>query len=255
MFYHSKYGRVYYDIIGSGNFVVFLHGWGQDSTTFNHIYNELKNHYTILAIDLPGFGQSEKPNQVLSLNEYQEVLRELIVLLDITNPIMIGHSLGGRIALKYCYQYKDIKQLFLISSAGIKPKRSFGYYYKVYQYKIKKKVYKFFRLYSLLEKLQSNSGSPDYKEAPPIMKKTLSLVVNEDLRKILKYIDVETIILWGIYDDITPYSDALIFQKKIKNSTLVTFYQSHHFPYISEKRKFIKVIKKYLIGEDEDGPN
>lgn len=255
MYYFSNYGKIYYDIIGQGDYLVFLHGWGQDHTTFNHLYDELKKQYRILVIDLLGFGKSDEPSVALSLDRYAQTIYELFRFLDINDPIVIGHSLGGRIAIKYCVKYQKVKGLILVSSAGIKPRRTFKYYLKIYHYKIKKNFFKFFKFTKRLQKLQQASGSNDFRQASPIMKRTLSLVVNEDLKKILKRIDVPTLLLWGINDEVTPYSDALMFEKSIKNSSLITFYNSAHFPYLTEARKFLKVIKKYLASEDENGTN
>lgn len=256
MYYFSKYGKIYYDIIGcQGDYIVFLHGWGQDSTTFKNLYDELNDEYRILVIDLLGFGKSDDPNVAFTLDRYVDTIHEIIINLEICKPVIIGHSLGGRIAVKYYYRYQNAKQLFLISSAGIKPKRTLKYYYQIYKYKFKKRVFKLFRLTYHLCNLQKESGSSDFRQASPVMKHTLSLVVNEDLRKIFKKVDVFTVLLWGIYDEVTPYSDALIFAKEIKNSRLITFYNSNHFPHLTETKKMIKVIKKYLIREGKDGTN
>lgn len=256
MYYISKYGKIYYDIIGChGDCIVFLHGWGQDSTTFRNLYDDLKDEHRILVIDLLGFGKSDDPYEALTLDRYIDTIHEIIINLEISKPVIIGHSLGGRIAVKYYYRYQNAKQLYLISSAGIKPKRTLKYYYQIYNYKFKKRVFKLLGLSSHLCNIQKESGSSDFRQASPVMKRTLSLVVNEDLRKMLNKIDVFTVLIWGIYDVVTPYSDALIFEKEIKNSRLITFYNSNHFPHLTETKKMIKVIKKYLIREGIDGTN
>ena len=78
------------------------------------------------------------------------------------------------------------------------------------------------------------------------MKKTLSIIVNEDLRKYIKKIKKETLIVWGKDDKVTPYKDAIYLKKHLKNSGLVTFEDTGHFPYLENKRRFNLIIKEYL---------
>ena len=78
------------------------------------------------------------------------------------------------------------------------------------------------------------------------MKKTLSIIVKEDLKKHIKRINKETLIIWGQDDKVTPYKDALYLKKHLKNSGLVTFENTGHFPYLENKQRFNLIIKEYL---------
>lgn len=235
-----------YEIVGTGEPIILLHGWGTSKDTFSSITQILKEKYEVHLIDLIGFGNSSEPFKPLNLNEYVLFLRYYIEKNNITNPIILGHSFGGRIAIVYTALYKDTKKLILVDSAGIKRRFNLKVWYKVRLYKIKKWWYKITFNYKAYNKLITTSGSNDYKNASLVMKATLSNVVKNDLRKYLKMINIETLIIWGKDDKVTPYNDALIMNRLLKNSGLVTFENTGHFPYLENKKQFNIVIKEYL---------
>ena len=90
--------------------IVLLHGWGQNIEMMKPIGDNLKNDFDIVIIDLPGHGISDEPDYVWSLYDFADAVHELLVELKINNPIMIGHSFGGKISLIYASKYKTKKQ-------------------------------------------------------------------------------------------------------------------------------------------------
>ena len=180
-----------------------MHGWGQNKETFNNITNNIKN-FTIYQIDLIGFGESHEPYKPYDINNYTSFLEQFIKDLKIEKPIIIGHSLGGRIAIKYASRNNNIKKLILINSAGIKQK-SIKRLILVLKYKLKKKYYQITRNYIKYNKLTNTSGSTDYINSSPIMKQTLSKIVKEDLKKDMKKIKIDTYLIWSNLIVFTPY--------------------------------------------------
>ena len=241
--YKNKY--VYFEKTGNGNPIILLHGWAASSTIFESITNILKTKYTIYVIDLPGFGKSEEPDKPYNLDDYVDLLYQFIIDLDIYNPILLGHSFGGRIAIKFASLY-NVSKLILVDSAGLKQKNFIKTKTKILLYKLKKKYYKITKNVIKYNDLLINSGSTDYKEASVIMKKILVNVTNEYLDKYLKDITCDTLIIWGKKDDVTPYYNAVKLKKKIKNAGLVTLEGVGHFPFIESKKTFNKILKSYL---------
>lgn len=225
---------------GNGRPIIFLHGWGNNLKTFEYIYDELENDYLIYGIDLPGFGFSSEPLIPYKLDDYVHILKEFIKNENIKNPILVGHSFGGRIILKYCIN-NYVENIILINSAGIRPKRSLLYYFKIYIYKIFKKL-----------NIKLNIGSQDYKNASNIMKKTLSNIVNEDLKKELSKIKSNTLLIWGDKDKITPLKDAYYFEDKIKRSNLAIIPNTGHYCYLENKNYFLLILNSYLASEVYD---
>lgn len=240
--------NISYDVVGKGKQIILLHGWGTSKKTFVSLVEEIKSNYEVHTIDLIGFGESEEPLKPLCLSDYVLFLRDYIIRYNLQNPIILGHSFGGRIAIKYASLFNDVSKLILVDSAGIK-RVSLKTKYKIIKYKFLKKWYKLIHNQTMYQKLLRNSGSNDYKVATPIMKQTLSLVTKEDLRKYIKKIKTETLILWGHNDKVTPYKDALYLKRHLKNSGLVTFDNTGHFPYLENKSHFNLVLKDYLKVE------
>ncbi len=240
--------KVYYKTFGenTNESIIFLHGWGQDNSTFKHLYEKLEQENYIIAIDLPGFGKSEEPKEVWDISKYVEILEAIIKKEQLTNPVIIAHSFGGRIALKYASKETNISKLILISSAGIKPKRKLTYYYKVYKYKIVKKILETVKKQSLIEKYRQKKGSSDYKNASPMMRQILVKAVNEDLTEISKNITAPTLLIWGEDDDVTPLRQAKILEKNIKDAGLITIENCGHFSYLQVPQQLLIIINCFI---------
>ena len=246
MKYNFRNLSVDYETLGTGDPIILLHGWGTNKNTFLPLAKLLSKKYEVHLIDLLGFGKSEAPYKALSLSDYVMLLRDYIEYKKLNKPIILGHSFGGRIAIKYASSFKNIEKLILVDSAGIKKRLSFLSRIKIKIYKLKKWWYKLTKNVVKFNNLINNSGSYDYKMASPVMKQTLVKVINEDLKPYLKKIEVETLIIWGRDDKETPIKDALIMNKLIKNSGLVTLENTGHFPYLENKHTFNIIISNYL---------
>lgn len=243
-------GKMSYYLGGSGKTIIFLHGWGQSFSSFHNIANKFKNDYQILGVDFLGFGNSSYPNHALSVSEYTNHLESLVNELSIHHPIIIAHSFGGRIAMHYAFK-NPVAALILVSTAGIK-KRNLQYYYKIYKYKILKRIYRWLSK-AKYEHLITKSGSIDYQNSNIVMKQTLSKVVNYNSKKDMKQIKCKTYLCWGIYDDVTPYRDGIKIYNIIKDCEMIQFYKSGHFCYLQEEQKFIRTMETIIMKIEEEG--
>lgn len=236
---------MYYEVKGEGKPIILLHGWGCDGNIFHDISLILEQKYTVYVLDLPGFGRSDEPPHPYTLDEYVTLFTTFIKENKIIVPTIIGHSFGGRIAIRYAKNH-PVERLILIDSAGMKPSDLLLSKTKIYIYKLKKKWLKLTKQVIKYQNLIQNSGSNDYKNATPLMKKTLSLITNEYLEKDLKKIDAEALIIWGKKDYTTPYKDGLKMHKLLKNSGLVTIENAGHFPFLEQKHLVHSVLQSYL---------
>ena len=247
--------KINYLIEGDGKeTVVLLHGWGANIQTMLPISKILSDKYRTILIDLPGFGESEKPDEVLNSFDYAKIIIKILDELKIDKAIFIGHSFGGKISAIISSLYKDrVIKTVLIDAAGIKPKRSITYYLKVYRFKFLKKIYMLIpasNKYKNLEKFYKKFGSDDYQAANGVMRKILVTVVNEDIKPLLKDIDCEVLLIWGDNDDATPLYMGKTFEKEIKNGGLVVLENAGHFSYIDNYSVFRAVINSYLNQGD-----
>jgi len=107
-------------LIGDGPVLLLVHGLAGSAATWQHVTEQLSEQFTVVVPDLPGHGRSEKPPADYSLGTYANFLRDLLVKLDIPEASIVGHSLGGGIAMQFAYQYPDFCEcLILVSSGGL----------------------------------------------------------------------------------------------------------------------------------------
>jgi pimeloyl-ACP methyl ester carboxylesterase len=115
-------GDVTYTMAGSGEPLLLVHGLGGNRATWSNIIDSLAGKYTVIAPDLPGHGDSAAPAGDYSPGAHATVLRDLLISLGHPNATVIGHSLGGGIALQFAYQFPErTHRLVLISSGGLGP--------------------------------------------------------------------------------------------------------------------------------------
>jgi pimeloyl-ACP methyl ester carboxylesterase len=112
--------RVSYRRAGWGPVVVLIHGITGSSETWEEVIEPLAEHYTVVAPDLLGHGQSAKPRGDYSLGAYASGIRDLVGALGHDRGTIVGHSLGGGVAMQMAYQFPErCERLVLVSSGGL----------------------------------------------------------------------------------------------------------------------------------------
>jgi pimeloyl-ACP methyl ester carboxylesterase len=107
---------------GEGEALLLIHGMAGSSQTWRAILPQLAKKYRVIAPDLLGHGQSSKPRTDYSLGAFAVGLRDLLDELGVASATIVGHSLGGGIAMQFLYQHPDYcRRLVLISSGGLGP--------------------------------------------------------------------------------------------------------------------------------------
>ena len=241
--------NINYETCGEGKDILILHGWGADIRTLSPMVNAWKDGFRVWTIDLPGFGKSEMPGPDWDVYKYAELVQKFVSAVGIENPILVGHSFGGRLCIILAANRMiECDKIILVDAAGIKPKHGIVYKAKVYSYKLAKKIAKVAGLFSkeTEEKIKSLFGSSDYKNANPLMKSVMVRVVNEDLTYLLPKIDKPTLLMWGENDDATPLSDAKLMEKLIPDAGLVVIKGAGHFSYIEQPGYFAAVTNSFL---------
>ncbi|GAC1338318.1 MAG: alpha/beta fold hydrolase [Candidatus Dormibacteria bacterium] len=103
-----------------GPVAVLLHGIGSSSSTWEHVLPVLGRSTHVIAPDLMGHGRSAKPRGDYSLGAFASALRDLLLALGLDRATVVGHSLGGGIAMQFAYQYPErCQRLVLVSSGGL----------------------------------------------------------------------------------------------------------------------------------------
>jgi pimeloyl-ACP methyl ester carboxylesterase len=112
--------RVAYRLAGSGPPIVLIHGITASSSVWELVGPRLARHHTVLAPDLIGHGQSAKPRGDYSMGAFASGVRDLVLWLDLGPATVVGHSLGGGVAMQFAYQFPQrTERLALVSSGGL----------------------------------------------------------------------------------------------------------------------------------------
>lgn len=244
--------KINYEIEGEGKPIILLHGWLASLETMRVLQNHLSKHFKVYNVDIIGFGKSDLPDKPLNTNQFGDFLNDLINALKIENPILIGHSHGGRTIINYAGRnLGKINKIVLIDSAGVKPKRKISYYFKVYSFKIVKNLVKILpkKFVNLREKALSKFGSDDYKSSPEILRKTMNIILNEDQKSIMPKINVPTLLIWGDKDTATPINDAKIMENLIPNSGIAVLEGAGHFSYLDNLRQCLIILDEFLKND------
>ena len=238
-----------YTVEGEGMPVILMHGWGCNHSTLKSIEAQLIPGFKVYNVDFPGFGGSNEPSAVWGVEEYTSLIEDFARQEHIESPILLGHSFGGRVGILFASRNK-VHKLILVDAAGVKPRRSLRYYYKVYSYKAIKHALLFFlgkkRGETALNSYRAKVGSSDYSNASPMMRAILSKVVNEDLKSVMPKIACPTLLIWGANDTATPLADAKIMEKLIPDAGLVSFDGVGHYSFLENPYQFAAVLKSFL---------
>lgn len=248
--------KINYEVEGHGKPIILLHGWLASLETMKPLQKCLINNFKVYNVDIIGFGKSELPDNPMNTDDYGNFLRDFINNLNIENPILIGHSNGGRAILNYAgRKLGKINKIILIDSAGIKPKRNINYYFKIYLFKITKKIANLLpkNLEKIKEKMLNKFGSDDYKASPEVLRKTMNIIINEDQGKLLPNIEAPTLIIWGDKDTATPIEDAKHMEKLIPNSGIAVLQGTGHFSYLESLPQCNLIINEFLKNDKMEG--
>ena len=238
---------------GNGQPILFLHGWGSSLSVWNFIVNHLKqqNKYRLVALDFPGCGESSVPENPLQLEDYTSLVVEFCKHLNINEPTVFGHSHGGRVTLALAgNKMLNIKKAVLFGAAGLKPSKNIKTKIKVFTFK----AVKFFLTLPIiknytqdtLNKARKHFGSSDYNNAPPVMRKTLVNLVNEDLTDILPKISCSVLLIWGSHDTAVPLYLAKKMEKLIPDAGLCVLDGCSHFAFIERPGDTNIIIDSFL---------
>ena len=229
--------------------VILMHGWGCNVDTVASIENIFKGRMRVLNVDLPGHGQSSEPPSVWGVEDFTAMMEKFISRLGLIRPSLVGHSFGGRISLLLSSR-NDVGKVLLVDAAGIKPKRGFNYYRKVYTFKAMKNLLILIlgrkKGMEAVEKMRAKKGSADYRSSSPRMRAVMSRCVNEDLKHVMPSIKAPTLLIWGEDDTATPLSDAITMKRLIPDAGLVSFPGCGHYSFLDNPFGFRAAVSSFF---------
>ncbi len=258
---------------GRGPTLLLIHGIGDCSDTWLQVMAKLAKDYTVIAPDLLGHGRSDKPRADYSVAGYANAMRDLISVLDIDRVTIIGHSLGGGVALQFAYQYPErCERLVLVSSGGVS-----------------REVHALLRMaaapaasdlvlpllqfdatrwavrggLALAQRMETDLGRdagdllrvlealPDATARAAFLR-TLRAVV-DSRGQVITMLDrcylttgMPTLLMWGTRDPIIPFHHAQIAHSAMPGSRLEVFEGAGHFPHHNDPDRFVELLRDFL---------
>lgn len=223
-----------------GETIVLLHGWGQNIEMMRPIGEHFVKTKDIILIDLPGHGGSSEPSFAYEVEDYADCIHALLEKLEVDNPVLMGHSFGGKVSLFYASKY-HVKKLVLFASPYCPEQQKVSF---------KVKILKNLKKVPILNKLEGtvkkHIGSTDYRNATPLMREILVKTVNLDITEQVKKIKEPVLLIWGDQDTAVPLKRAYELEKLIQDAGVVVYEGGTHYTYLEFLLPVCQVLKKFL---------
>lgn len=264
--------KLSYRVGGTGPLILLVHGMGGSASTWKHVMPALGDYFRVIAPDLPGHGRSEDPGDDYSLGAFASTLRDLMVALGHTCATVVGHSLGGGVAMQFAYQHPEFCQrLVLVGSGGLGREVSTmlrmlslpgaevallmacarqvrGMLETVGRWTIRAKIENRPRTLELWRSYTS-LGEDGTRRA---FLRTLRAVVNSRGQAVSAanrlHIAGEfpTLIIWGRDDGIIPVEHAFAAHEAIPKSWLEVVAGVGHYPHCEAPGRFVEILIEFI---------
>lgn len=241
---------------GTGETVVLLHGFCETHTIWEGIHESLANHYHTVSIDLPGFGLSDLAASSITISDAGQYVYEHLKHLGIDRAVIVGHSLGGYVALSIAEKHPEFLQ-------GLGLFHSTAYADPDEKRKNREKSITFIDKYGV--EPFTNSFIPtlfydaDHEAIPKllisaaktakttVLKYTEAMMNREDRTLVLKNCKHPILLIAGTDDAAVPYADSEAQSKLNKNCTFVSLKNVGHMGMIEKPVDTIDALKNFMI--------
>jgi pimeloyl-ACP methyl ester carboxylesterase len=232
--------------------IVVLHGWGAHIEAVAPILTALDGAPDLIALDLPGFGESDPPEQAWDVDSYARFMIHFLDEMAVERAHLIGHSHGGRVSIALAADDPErVGRLLLVDSAGLRPKRGWKYRRRVAVAKLGRLIAKVGGSPGrrLQEWMRARVASRDYLEASEAMRGTFRAVIAADLSERLPRIEAPTLLVWGDRDEDTPLWMAHRMEELIPDAGLVVLEGAGHYSYADSPGQFRVVARRFLVEQ------
>jgi pimeloyl-ACP methyl ester carboxylesterase len=264
--------RVAYRTAGDGPVVVLVHGITSTSATWERVMPYLARRFNVVAPDLLGHGGSAKPRGDYSLGAYASGVRDLLLALGHQRATVVGHSLGGGVAMQLAYQFPErCERLVLIDSGGLGrevnvllraatlPGAEFVLPLLASTGLVDagRTVGRFFgrlglRVGTDIEEMARGHASLSDPAARAAFVHTLRTIIDPSGQRASAkdrlYLaeQVPFLIVWGDHDPIIPLAHGEAAHEQVPSSRFEVFEGAGHFPHIDDPQRFVDVLEEFI---------
>ena len=254
--------------------IMLLHGFGANSYTWRGWIGALAKEHAVWSVELKGHGSAPAPpDDLYSPHDHADLVQRLIVQKDLRELTLVGHSMGGGIALLVALRLLEegrLERLVLVSSSAY-PQRLPPFIALAAQGRLSEWVFRFFPkrllirwvLRSIVFDPQSVTDTQIAAYAEPLydaahrtaLIKTALRIIPPDLAEVtarIREIDLPTLLLWGRHDRVVPLDVAERLLAALPNAQLEIMEDCGHVPPEELPKKSLEIVLKFLRGEGED---
>lgn len=224
----------YFNKVGSGPNLIFLHGWEQNKEAWGRIVDILSKDFTCWTVDLPYFGQNNIALADKTPLGYAKWLKAFLLKNRITKAYLLGHSFGGRIAIICAGNNKSIKKIVVYGTPVYRSNKG-----------ILSSVVKRLGIKNV-PMISDRLRSPDYKSVAGVKKEIFIKAVNFDLLPFIKRVNKKTLLIWGEKDKEAGMDVAQKLKKAIANSELYIIPNAGHFAHLEKPTLFAATVRNFL---------
>jgi pimeloyl-ACP methyl ester carboxylesterase len=255
--------------------VILVHGLGDNGAKdWRYLAPALADNFYVIAFDLPGFGRSEKNNELYTPDNYAKVLDWIADTYAHKPFALIGHSMGAAIALNYAAEHSDhLSHLILIDAAGILHRTAFTKHLiddlKLPGFKDKAPIYNLEALNALLginlDDLDRYPARLDFLLLSPFVRSTLLggdpkkiaglALVQHNFSGKLRQVSVPTLVIWGAEDNVAPLRTGYLLANRLPKARLKIIQGAQHTPMIKNAAQLNQMVLNELNGSTDNNLN
>ncbi|MGQ9598727.1 MAG: alpha/beta fold hydrolase [Anaerolineae bacterium] len=235
-----KGGLVHYETLGRGKPIVFLHGWLGSWRYWVPVMDELSGDFRTYALDLWGFGDSDKTWERYDIQTYGELLLAFMDELGIWRVPLVGHTLGAAVAIQTALQHPD--RVPKVMAVGL-PLTAETIHRKLRTWAPNEILARCFwsrqRPYPEIEMSIA-------KIAPQAIARTVQAVAQLNVRLMLEEIDAPVLIVYGGKDVVIDPAQADELEDHLDGARAIVLPESHHFPMLDETARFARLLRDFM---------
>ena len=239
-------GVVHYEYFGRGRPLIFVHGWLGSWRYWVPAMDALSAEFRVYALDLWGFGDSDKSGRRYGVDSYVTLLNAFIQELGVFGTIpLVGHALGATVAISFALEHSDYVDrimavsLPLVGDAINKRLLSGGS--------------------SIFDRVLGRSPMAGYDEvereasraAPDAIQQSVQSVMNLDLHPVLSRLEAPLLVLHGEHDNVVTPPDTQAFTELGESTRMIIMPEARHFPMLDRRAQFNRLLLDFLRAEDD----
>lgn len=237
-------GLIHYEAFGRGEPTVFIHGWLGSWRYWMRTMEALAPNYRTYALDLWGFGDSDKSSERYSVSNYTALLYDFLDHLGVVRTSLVGHSLGAIVALRFAIEYPELVSRVVAVSLPVTPHSISGRLLDFANNSVLTKML-WWRQITHQEVQQGVE-----KMAENAITLSVQSVLEVDARVLIEQVFKPTLVIYGEKDNVIDPTPARALDCQRSNVRPIGLAESRHFPMLEEANKFNRLLKDFLEVDD-----